>query len=103
MINSADVIAPNVQILSPVKTGKINTKIPVAEIKITDNCDTDPESFTVYAYVVTPQDQVFALLETGLKQTGSFTVEYTGVYTVSYMVMDSTGNMTIASYQVTVE
>ena len=103
VISSADVLAPEVQILPPVTTGKVNTQIPVAQIKITDNVDTDLESFIVYAYVVTPQDQVYGLLDEGLKQTGSFTVEYAGVYTVQYMVMDSAGNMTIASYQVTVE
>lgn len=103
VINSADVIAPDVQILSPVTTGKVNAQIPVAQIQITDNYDTALESFTVYAYVVTPNDQTYGLLDTSLKQTGSFTVEHAGVYTVKYMVMDSTGNMTIASYQVAVE
>ena len=103
VVTSADVIAPSVQILSPVTKGTVNTQIPVAEIQITDNNDTAPENFTVYTSVITPYGQNFALLDGNMEKTSHFTAISAGVYTVSYMVMDSGGNMTVASYQVTVE
>lgn len=103
LVTSADVIAPKVEILAPVTGGVVNTQIPVAEIRITDNNDTSPESFTVYTYVVTPEDQTFALMDTAMNKTNHFTASVAGVYTVGYMVMDSGGNMTVATYKVTVE
>ena len=102
VITSADVIAPLVEILSPVTQGTVNTQIPVADIRITDNNDTQMDSFTIYVSVITPDDQTFALLDGTMNRTNHFTATSAGVYTVSYMVMDSGGNMTIASYEVTV-
>ncbi len=103
LITSSDVIAPEVQILTPVTAGAVNTQIPVADIRITDNNDTAPESFTVFAYIVTPDKQTFALLDDTLAQANHFTATAAGVYTVGYMVMDSGGNMTVATYEVTVQ
>ncbi len=103
VLKSADVTRPEVQILSPVTAGKVNTAIPVAGIQITDNFDTTPESFTTYACVITPQGQIWTLDDGTGKTAGSFTVHYAGVYTVQYMVMDSSGNLTLAEYKVEVQ
>lgn len=103
VINSADVTPPAVNILSPVQQGTVQTKIPVAGIRIFDNCDKQLENFVVYVYVLTPHGQSYAVMDSAGQQAGYFTATHAGVYTVNYMVIDSSGNLTLASYEVNVQ
>lgn len=103
VLKSVDTKPPVVEILNPVKEGKVGGKISVAKIEISDDFATPRENFVVYASVITPQGQTFTLLDEAGKIADSFTVTSAGVYTVSYMVMGPSGNMTVTTYTVNVK
>lgn len=102
MLTSADMTAPEVEIVAPVTEGKVNGSVAVAEIIIRDNRYTSPEDFTVFRSVETPQGQTFGLFDKDGKEHSSFIAKSQGVYTVHYLVIDKGGNTTHASYTVTI-
>ena len=103
VLKSVDTTPPAVDILNPVKQGKVGSQIPVAKIQISDGFNTPTEEFVVYASVITPQGQTFTLLDEAGKIADSFTVSTSGVYKVSYMVIGPSGNMTVTTYKVDVQ
>lgn len=102
MLTSADMTAPEVEIVAPVTEGKVNKSVTVAEIIIKDNLDADPEDFTVFVSVETPQGQTYGLVDKDGKEYTSFVAKTEGVYTVHYLVIDRGGNTAHASYTVTI-
>lgn len=103
VLKSVNTTPPTVEIVSPVKTGKVGSKITVADIKISDGFGTPEDQFVIYASVITPQDQTYSLMDENGNIAGSFTVQSAGVYTVKYMVIGPDGNLAIATYQVQVQ
>lgn len=102
MLTSADMTAPEVEIVAPVTEGKVNGSVTVAEIIIRDNRDADPADFTVFRSVETPQGQIYGLVGKDGEEYKSFTAKSQGVYTVRYLVIDRGGNTACASYAVVI-
>ena len=103
VLKSVNTTPPTIEILSPVKTGKVGAKISVADIKISDGYETPEDRFVIYASVITPQDQTYSLMDENGNISASFTVKSAGDYTVKYMVIGPDGNLAIATYQVQVQ
>lgn len=102
MLTSADMTAPEVEIVAPVTEAKVNESVPVAQIIIRDNFDSAPEDFIVYRSVETPQGQTFGLIGKEGEEYQSFIAKSAGTYTVHYLVIDSGGNTTHTVYTVTI-
>lgn len=101
ILTCADMTPPEVEILAPITEGSVNTSIEIARIAIEDNHDADGD-FTIYVSVETPQGQVFGLVNGTGGTYSHFVAQTAGVYTVHYLVVDTGGNATHASYKVTV-
>lgn len=103
VITSSDMTAPEIIVKEHQTEGKVGEAIFIADIEIIDNNDKDPEDFTVFIAVVTPEGESFAMLDKTGEQTNFFTVKTAGIYTVNYLVIDSSGNLTLESYQINVK
>ena len=102
ILTSADMTAPEVEIVAPVTEAKVNESVAVAEIIIKDNYATAPEDFTVFRSVETPQGQTYGLFDKNGKAYFSFVAKARGAYIVHYLVIDNSGNATHVSYTVTI-
>ncbi len=103
VLTSSDMTSPDVTIKEHATSGKAGEKITVAEIDIFDNKDKNVEDFVIYAFVTTPQGQTFGLVDKYGKNINAFTAYNPGIYTVGYMVMDSSGNLTLVSYEINIQ
>ncbi len=103
VLKSVDTTPPTVEIQNPVKQGKVSEKIPLAQIKISDNFGTPTDQFVVYVSVITPQGQTYAMLDAAGKVADTFTATHPGIYTVQYMVIGPSGNLTLTGYPVDIQ
>ncbi len=91
----ADYVAPVISLLGKTQTEvKLGGKINILKGTATDNLDGE---VSVYTYLVTPSSLV-KKVENG----GTYVATEKGVYEIRYMAIDSFGNLTIFTYQVTV-
>ena len=91
----ADYVAPVVSVLGKMQTEvKLGGKINILKGIATDNLDGE---VPVYTYLVTPSSLI-KKVESG----GTYVATEKGVYEIRYMSIDSLGNLTILTYQVTV-
>lgn len=103
VLRAADFTPPDIKINSPVTEGTVGAAIKVAGITVTDNKDEAAEDFTVFITVTTPDFRSHSLTDANGNSAAHFTVAYAGEYTVTYMVIDSSGNTATASYKVNVK
>lgn len=102
VLRAADFTPPEVEVVSPVTEGAVGAQIKVADIRISDNRDEKVEDFTVFVTVTTPDFRSHSLISADGKCAATFTASYAGEYTVTYLVLDSSGNMGSASYKIDV-
>lgn len=102
VLRAADFTAPEVKVVSPETEGNVGKAIKIADIVVTDNKDKALDDFTIYVTVVTPENRSYVLLDENGNSASSFTASHAGVYTIVYMVMDSSGNLAETSYKVNV-
>ncbi len=103
VITSSDMTPPEIILKDHSTEGKVGEAIYVADIEIVDNNDKNAENFVVYVSIVTPQGQSFAMLDKTGERTNYFTAKTAGTYTVNYLVIDSSGNLTLESYEIIVK
>lgn len=94
-INVVELEAPAVTIGSYTDSGRVNERIKVATISVTDNVSAS-ENCTVRVYVCSPQNLFTEILE------NYFIPETAGTYSVWYFVTDEAENSTFVHYDVTV-
>lgn len=94
VIHSVDTTAPTVQLTNLVKEGKVGDVIRLATPQISD--DGGSEGLDVFVTITLPSGVIRRF------QDEAFIASVAGVYTVQYLVTDIAGNMTIASYEITV-
>lgn len=103
VLRSADFTAPDVKIVSPETQTSVGKSVRVANILITDNKDKNLEDFTVFVTVTSPNNRIYSLTDGDGQSAASFTATLAGEYTVTYLVLDSSGNMAMVSYKVYVK
>ncbi len=96
-IRILDIVAPTIEVEKASTSAKVGESFTVAKITVTDNFDT-LESLDVYCVVTAPngKKQVVSL-------GGSYVPAVAGNYTVTFVAVDTTGNMSTASYIVSVK
>lgn len=93
-ITVCDEVPPQILIEEVVNTGTVGQPVKVAVASVTDNVELENEK--AYVCVKNP----YGIIEYVTK--GSFTPTVQGVYTVTFVAYDSSGNITTLSYAVTV-
>ncbi len=92
-----DTEAPVMKIDKAATSAKVGESFTVAKVTVTDNYDA-LEKLDVYCIVTAPDGK-----KESVKLGGSYVPTVAGNYTITYIAVDTTGNMTTASYVVNVK
>lgn len=103
VLRSADFTPPEVSVISPLTEASVGSAVKVADISVKDNKDKSAEDFTVFVTITTPEFRSYSLMGADGSCAATFTAPEAGVYTVTYLVIDTSGNMTQVSYKVNVK
>lgn len=94
VIHSVDITAPTVNLVDAVRQAKVGETVKIAKVEMND--DGGEVGLKAFVTVILPNGVLRRL------QGDAFTASEAGVYKVQYLVTDASGNVTMASYEITV-
>lgn len=94
VIHSVDSTAPTITLINPVTSGNVGKTIEIASYSVSD--DSGDDGIEVFITITDPNGVMQDMKDK------SFKASFAGTYVIHYFVTDATGNVTLASYSITV-